>query len=330
MTQPAMSRTDRSTWPRSPAAPRWMAWTPQAAVAWALVYGSVRVWWAMNGAPPFGRLGTDLIMFSGPAAIVLCAAAGLIALALRTARWTWPLLAAGWAVCAALLASCALLLLDVVSLLFPGSGVAFFPAAFLSRAVCFTGALLLGSTVVAYRRRWRSACLFCGQSGDRSRLAQPPRWAWWAAYAAIAGWAVRLGAQAAVGFGALLRARGALFAFEACFVLAGTLLPLALVHSWGRRVPRWAPVIGGREIPRWLLLGPAFGIGGALTVYFGVSLIAFAIASFTGSWNRNGSPLPQAFFWVAMPAYLTWGVGLLAAAISYFRLTRATCKVCGR
>jgi hypothetical protein len=48
--------------------------------------------------------------------------------------------------------------------------------------------------------------------------------------------------------------------FEAGFVLAGTLLPLALVHSWGRVLPRWVPLLAGRRVPRWLLLGPAFGI----------------------------------------------------------------------
>ncbi len=110
-----------------------------------------------------------------------------------------------------------------------------------------------------------------------------------AAYAAIAGWAVRLCAQAAAGFGSLLRARGAFWAFDACFILAGTVLPLALVHSWGRVFPRWVPLLGGRRTPRWLLLGPAFGIGGALTVYFGVSIFAFAIATLTGSWNRSAS-----------------------------------------
>lgn len=133
-----------------------------------------------------------------------------------------------------------------------------------------------------------------------------------------------------MGFGSLLRARGAFLAFEACFVLAGTVLPLALVHSWGWVFPRWAPLLGGWRVPRWLLLGPAFGIGGALTVYFGVSIVAFAVATLTGSWDGSVTPLPPAFFWVAMPAYLVWGVGLGAAAIAYNRVTSPRCRVCGR
>ena len=47
--RPILKRArDAMKWP---AAPRWMAWTPQAAVLWALAYGAVRVWWAVNGDP---------------------------------------------------------------------------------------------------------------------------------------------------------------------------------------------------------------------------------------------------------------------------------------
>jgi amino acid transporter len=158
----------------------------------------------------------------------------------------------------------------------------------------------------------------------------PSMTAWQSKALAMAGCAIRLGAQAAVGFGFLLRAPVAFAAFEACFVLAGTVLPLALVHSWGRVFPRWAPLLGGRRVPRWLLLGPAFAIGGALTVYFSVSIVGFAVAMLTGSWDRHATPLPLAFFWVAMPAYLVWGLGLGAAAIAYYRVTRPICRVCGR
>jgi hypothetical protein len=51
------------------------------------------------------------------------------------------------------------------------------------------------------------------------------------------------------------------------FVLGGTLLPLALVHSWGLIWPRWIPAPAGRRFPRWLVLGPAIGISGGLVVH---------------------------------------------------------------
>jgi hypothetical protein len=306
-----------------------MTWVPQAAILWALAYGSVRVWWAVHGAPSFGRLGTDLLVFTGWRAIGLCAAAAGVALALTMARWWWPLLVAAWTVCAALLVACPLLLLDVVGGLLPGTGVPVQPVAFASRAACLVEGILVGAAAVAYRRRWRSACLFCGRTGVRVRPAQPPWWAWLAAYAAVLGSLARFGAQVAVGFGFLRNAPGKFVVFEAGFVLAGTVLPLALVHSWGRVVPRWVPLLADRRVPRWLPLGPGFVIGVALTVYFGVTLVKVAVDTLSGTWDPGPSPLPLAFFWVAVPGYWVWGLGLVAAAVSYYRITRPRCRVCG-
>jgi len=327
--RPALKRAnDTMERPQPLAAPRWMAWMPQAAILWALAYGAVRVWWAIRGAPSFGRLGTDLIFFTGWSAAGLCVAAAGVALVLTTARWRWPLLVAAWGVCAALLVACPLLLLDVVGELLPGTGVPVQPVAFASRAACLVEGILVGAAAVAYQRRWRSACLFCGRTGDRVRPAQPPWWAWLAAYAAVAGSLARLGAQVAVGFGFLRHTPGMFFVFEAGFVLAGTVLPLALVHSWGRVAPRWVPLLAGRQVPRWLPLGPAFVIGGALTVYFGVTMVKVVADTLSGTWDRSASSLPLAFFWVAVPAYWVWGVGLVAAAVSYYRVTRPRCRVC--
>jgi hypothetical protein len=329
-TRPAKRAGQAVEWSQPPPEPKWMAWVPRAAVLWALAYGAVRVWWAVGGAPSFGPLGADLIAFAGWGAVGMCASAAGVALALMTAPRRWPLLVAAWGVSAALLAACAKLLLDVVGGLLPGLGVPFHPVAFLSRAACLVESILVGATAVAYRRRWRGACLFCGRKGVRVRPAQPPRWAEWAAYTAIAGWLVRLGAQAAVGFSPLQSGGVSLLLFEIGFVLAGAVLPLALVRSWGRVVPRWVPLLAGRPVPRWLPLGPALVIAGGLTVYFGVGIVTLAAETLSGTWDRSGSPLPLAFFWVAMPAYLVWGLGLGADALAYYRVTRPPCRVCGR
>lgn len=326
----------RVAWPHPPLAPQWMAWVPQVAVLWALGYGSLRVRWAIQGTPSFGPLHFDLMYFTRWNAVALCTAAALTALALRIAPWRWPLLLGACAVCVAHLLACPLLLLDLVGGLFPGMGVPFSPVAFLSRSACFVEGILLSFTAVAYRRHWRSECLSCGRTGARERLAKPPRWAYWAAYSAVAGCMVRLGAQLAVGFGGMLRNAGGTrlmvegIMFEVGFLLAGTVLPLALVHSWGRIIPGWAPMPGSRLVPRWLLLGPAFGISGLMTVYFGLTFLKLASDTLTGSSMQGVGPrFPLAFFWVAVPAYLVWGIGLGLAAISYYQRTRPKCPVCG-
>jgi hypothetical protein len=330
--RPALSHANHATErPQLQAAPRWMTWVPLAAIAWALAYGSLRIWWAIGDAPSPPPVGTDLIAFTGWRAVGLCAAAAGVTLALRTAPWRWTLFVAAWGVSAALLAASALLLLDVVGGLLPGLGITLHPVAFVSRAASLGGAVLVGAAAVAYRRRWRSPCLFCGRTGVRVRPAQPPRWAWWAAYAAVAGCLIRVLAQLVVGFGSSLRqGAGSLLVFEAGFLLAGTALPLALVHPWGRVVPRWVPALGGRRVPRWLLLGPAFGIAGGMTAYFSVATVQLAAETLSGTWDRGADSLPLAFFWVAVPAYLTWGVGLGAAAIGYYQVTRHRCRMCGR
>ena len=318
----------------TPGAPAWMGWVPGAAVVWALAYGLVRTWWAVKGAPSFRPLGTDLVVFNGWASVGLCLAAAGMALAVRSASWRRTLLVAAWALAAAFLVASALLMLDVVGALFPGLGVPFYPLAFVSRAACLLEGILLAAAAEAYRRRWRSACQFCGRTGARMgpRPVEPPRWARWGAYVAVAGWLARLVSQLAVGFGNSLvpTSGGSLLAFEAGFVLAGTVLPLALVGSWGRVVPRWVPLLAGRMVPRWLLLVPAFAIAVGMTAYFGMSIVKIAADTMSGTWDRSAGALPLAFFWVAVPAYLAWGLGLGAAALGYYRVTRRACRVCGR
>lgn len=315
----------------SRSAPRWMSWAPRVTIAWAIVYGSVRIWWAIGEAPAPPPLDADLVAFTGWSAVALCAAAAGITLVLRTAPWRWLLFVAAWGVSAALLMASAVLLLDVVGGLFPGLGVEFHPVAFVSRAACMGGAVLVGAVAVAYRRRLRSSCLFCGRAGTPVHPARPPRWAWWGAYAAVAGCLVRLVAQLAVGFDTLQEdGGGSLWAFEAGFLLAGAVLPLALVHRWGRVLPRWVPMVSGRRVPRWLLLGPAFAIAGAMTAYFGFSLLKIVAETLSGTWDEGAGSLPLWFFWVAVPAYLTWGIGLGVAAVGYYQVTRPRCRVCGR
>jgi hypothetical protein len=312
--------------------PGWRQWALPAAVGWALGYGSLRALWAATGdAPAPPPADTDLVGFTGWWAVALCVAAAVVVVALGRSAWSLSLAAAGWGVALALAAASAAVLLDVVGLLLPGIGVSVSLAAFASRAGCLAGAVLLGTNVLTYQRHWHGACLACGGTPATVRLTQPPRWAWVAAWAAVAGWLVRLVAQLAVGFGGeLLEGGGAVLLFELGFMLAGTVLPLALVCRWGRVFPRWLPVLGGRGVPRWLVLAPALSLGTGMTAYFGITLVKLAAETLTGTWDQGFDGEPLWFFWLAVPAYLIWGLGLGVAALAYRRLTRRVCSVCDR
>ncbi len=139
----------------------------------------------------------------------------------------------------------------------------------------------------------------------------------------MAGCLTRITAQAVVGFDESPLSG---IAFEACFVLAGTLLPLALVHSWGMVWPRWVVGLAGRRVPRRLVLWPGVGVSVMIVSYFGVMLGQMVVERLHG---RNPFPpdarmdLPETFFWVAVPAYVVWGAALGVAALSYHRRTRS-------
>ncbi len=317
---------------REVAAPGWRRWASQAAIAWAVGYGSLRVYWALGIAPSPPPMHTDLVAFTGWWAVALCAAAAAVVAGLRRARWRRLLAVTAWAVTAALAAASALLLLDVVGTLLPGMGLTVHPVAVLSRAACLAGAVLVGATALCYQRHWHGACLACGRTGEAARPTRPPRWAFLAAWAAVAGWAARLLAQVAVGFGiGLLRTGGSVLLFEAGFLLAGTVLPLALVYRWGRVFPGWMPLLAGRGVPRWLVLGPALGLGAGMTAYFGATIVRLTAETVAGTWARHGfGSYPLWFYWATVPAYLAWGLGLGAAALAYRRATRPPCWTCGR
>ncbi|TDB85396.1 hypothetical protein, partial [Actinomadura sp. 7K534] len=281
---------------------------PWAAPAWLLAYGVLRAYWAAGNQPRnMSPAGPDLVVFTGWRGVALCGAATAVLLALahpaarhRTGR---VLRLAAWTAAAALAAAAAMLLLDVIGAVLPGLGVPFHPLGALSRAACAAAAA--------------------------GPLGRTPAWAYRAAYLAVAGCAARVAAQAAVGFGASPLSGGAsALLFEAGFVLGGTLLPLALVHPFGRTWPRPLPVLGGRRVPRRLVLWPAAAVSAGLTVYFGLMLLLMC-------WERlhgrdpfppeGGLDLPEAFFWAAVPAYVLWGAGMAVAARAYARRTRAPC-----
>ncbi|KAA2263812.1 hypothetical protein F0L68_09060 [Solihabitans fulvus] len=310
-----------------------------AALVLVAAYAALRCYWQLGHQPArLSPIGTDLVAVTGWGAVGLCVAAALTALALLTARPTGVgrrlLLGAAAVLSAALVVSGALLLLDVVGGILPGLGLSFFPLGALSRAACVGSGVLLGLAARSSLRRSRAACGRCGRTGAWTRLAHTPGWAFLAAYLGIAGCLVRIVAQLCVGFGNSPMARGtSAMLFEVGFVLGGTLLPLALVHGWGRVWPRWVLGLAGRRVPRLLVLGPAVAVSGGLVVYFGLMLVEMIGMRLRGENPfppSGGLDLPEVFFWFAVPGYLLWGVGMAVAALAYARRTRPACRRCGR
>ncbi|NDU77342.1 hypothetical protein GWI34_32690 [Actinomadura sp. DSM 109109] len=327
---------------------------PAAALAWVTAYGALRAYWAAGHRPrDMSPVGTDLVVFTGWAGPALCGAAALTLAALalpRTDRLRraprLALAAAAWTVAVCLTVSGAMLLLDAVGAVLPGLGVEFYPLGALSRTAAVTAGITTALSARAYTARTRGgpACAACarpapaaapgGPGGGSGAAARTPAWAYGAAYLAVAGCLTRIAAQAAVGFGQSPLSGGApAVLFEAGFVLGGCLLPLALVHPFGRTWPRPIPGLGGRRVPRRLVLWPGAGLSGGLVVYFGLMLAQMFWERLHG---RNPFPptggldLPEAFFWVAVPAYVAWGAGMAAATRAYARRTRTPCPSCGR
>ncbi|MER7441846.1 hypothetical protein [Micromonospora avicenniae] len=294
-----------------------------AVLGWAVAYGGVRLAWTVGEAPEFRQFGSDLLGFSGWRSVALCVVAGVVAVALdRAAAWRPVLAALAWAVTGALVAAAAILLPELVSLLLLAAGPYFDPVAFASRLGCVTGAILLGLATARYQRRTRGGCPDCCRTGRPGRQRPAPaRWARWAAYAAVAGLVTRFAAQFVVGFDGLTT-DASLIGLEIGLLLAGVLLPLALVHRWGETWPRWVPLLAGRTIPRPLLLVPGFGLGTGIVAYFGMGLVQLASGSV--------SEFSDTFLWVAMSAYCILGLGLLVASSDYHLRTRAACPACGR
>lgn len=331
---PTSTVSDGSTTAKK--SPTRKSWLPRALLAWALLYGALQAYWAFVASPPqMSPVGVDLIGFSGSKAIVLCLAAAAITLALgrdgQRHAVRRALVIGAWAVSGLLVVAAALFLLDVVGGTLPGIGVRFFPVGFLSRTVCLVGAALMAMVAMTHTRRLRGACGACGRVGATPQVEHTPTWAKVAAYLATTACAVRIVAQFMVGFDTGGLGVGvSLVLFEIGFVLSGTVLPLALVHDWGRVFPRWVPGLTGRRVPRWLVLGPGAGIAVAMIVYFGMILTTMLGTLLSGESDLGfGKGLPDAFYWVSVPVYWLWGVALGFAALSYGRRTRPLCHQCG-
>ncbi len=305
---------------------------PRVAAVWSSAYGVAHVWWLMDpGSPlappeePFspGRWVAVTLAFMA-AAVCSLIAAGTARHWAAPARWT--LVALAWVAGAGLIIYSYAVAISLATMLF---GQVDHWGSLLTRAAGATAGALTLACAVAEQRRVRRACVLCARVHGRSperRTDPTPRWAYLAAYVAVGGCAARVTALVLDSLTTdkpLPFALGSPFAiFVALMIVAGTLLPLALVHRFGRIWPRWVVPLAGRDVPRWLVLGPALLVGAGMVGYFGVAGMT--------AWILGKGNLAQAPVWkvsMEMFGYTLWGLGLLAAAMSYYGLTRRDCPL---
>jgi CheY-like chemotaxis protein len=111
----------------------------------------------------------------------------------------------------------------------------------------------------------------------------------------------------------------ATIAFGVGVLLAGTVVPLALVCRWGQVWPRWLPAVAGRAIPRWLVIGPVGILACGMTLVFAASMTQFLLDP---AGSTASSDYPLLFWWFVLPAYLAWGTGLLVLTVAFWSRTR--------
>ncbi|MBE1488297.1 hypothetical protein [Plantactinospora soyae] len=304
------------------------------AVAWQTAYALVHLWWVVGGAPRF-LMGRESYFPGGWVPVVIAAVAllGCAAVVVGAGR---GLSGSGHYVLAGLNAAAGVALcvysflfpVIIVSILFEGGGTDKVVSLLATGSGAVGGVFCL--VIAASERRLAThPCNSCGRVHGRSperRDEKSPGWAYAGAYLAVGGFLARMSVWlddtvAGRWPSAASRANGfswtAMVVFLALMGLAGTMLPLALAHRWGRLWPAWLGPLSGRPVPRWLVLGVGLFIGASLTAYFG-------IAGMT-AWIRGEFGGPFLPLLLEMVGYTLWGVGLLVASASYFTLTRAPC-----
>jgi hypothetical protein len=105
--------------------------------------------------------------------------------------------------------------------------------------------------------------------------------------------------------------------FVVCLVGPAVFLLQGLVQAWGVVFPRWIPWIGGRRVPRFLPIVPAWIVAPTLALY-GYGSIVYALSIHASLWGLGGA---------ASLAFSCYGTAVIVAALSYQRRT-APIRLC--
>ncbi|CAM3334387.1 hypothetical protein KIPE111705_03195 [Kibdelosporangium persicum] len=156
-------------------------------------------------------------------------------------------------------------------------------------------------------------------------MATVPRWAVWAAYAVplcvllSAVWRTGEAFTQEVG----LVSGGWYLLLLTGLSMGAALLTLGLVHRWGERIPRWVPLVGGRNIPVRAAVIPALA-GGVLVIVICLywvlnTLFGFVERGVILIGDDNGLPTPGPSVMALYIPWLAWGPLVVALALAYRR-----------
>ncbi|ENQ3108097.1 hypothetical protein SAMN04488168_15217 [Bacillus sp. 491mf] len=335
---------------------RWPLWIGYGAAGWSLLYGVVQLYWLLGGAGyPFKHAEMDLFAAmvtylpskaGGLIFVIFCLLGTVIGVAMqkmwRGVLLRWLFLTFAWCFAVVLL-----LFIPDISLIAVMAYAFLFKFAFnwimFNQIICIIGALLWILTAIAYQRRTRDACEYCGRTENGNTFLLV-RWGRWltiiAALAPIPyaltrfAWALNipLGVDQQF-FHDFSKVNSMAQITEWVFgsvCVGGGILTLGLIQKWGEIFPCWFPFIGGKRVPIMLAVVPASIVAIAVTAagfVFTFNFLAVIlhfmpadILLLSQIWGTIGPMI----FWVP------WGVALGLAAIAYYYRRRGKCTHCGR
>lgn len=270
-------------------------------------YALLHLYWAIFGGPAI--VAKASVFPGGWVPVVPAALAAVATLVIATSERfrfvaAWVAVAAG----AGMIAYYMLAWISVVMLMMVPFGVPMPMQDVWLLVLRVTGA---GSAGLAI---WAAVTVFRAVTVPGSRYDRTPWWGYLAGYLSLGGMAARMTYEVPeIVRGELSGPGGAGFIlFVVLMMISGSLLPLALVHRWGRIWPRWVLPWAGRPVPRMLVLAPGLIMGAGLGAYFGIGGIGAMII------GRQSVDLPSV---IMIGGYALWGLGLLVASASYARLT---------
>jgi hypothetical protein len=107
--------------------------------------------------------------------------------------------------------------------------------------------------------------------------------------------------------------------------VAGAILTLGLIQSWGETFPNWILFWRGKPVPLAMAVVPATLIA-TLVTSAGLMFIRLAWTGVFEEFFGSGNPatyVPE-LFWPL------WGFALATATLAYYYRRRGRCRYCGR